>query len=340
MVDRDLLLMFMIAMPATLLLSVLACRWIIPILRRRKIGQHIYTEYGPAWHASKQGTPTMGGICFIIPMLLCALPYVLRECMRGVRDPLSQDANLIPFALCISLGVGNAMIGFVDDYAKLLHKQNQGLSSWQKLLLQTLIAGLYVYGMAACGSMPTILEIPLLHIHWELGVGYYPLAVLMILAMVNGTNLTDGLDGLASTVALVAALCTTVMAFWFFDAPSVLVCAMMIGGMIAFLLFNHYPAKVFMGDTGSLFLGGMFMGLGFMLREPVVMILICGVFILDMLSSFAQILSYKLFKKRIFKMAPVHHHFEKLGWSEVKIVYVFSAVGLLFGVMGVLLAIL
>ena len=339
MVDRDLLLLFLMAMPASLLLSVLACRMIIPVLRRRKIGQHIYTEYGPAWHASKQGTPTMGGICFIIPMLLCVLPFVIFECVRGVRDPLSQDPNLIPLALCVSLGVGNAMIGFVDDYAKLVHKQNQGLSSWQKLLLQTVIAGLYVYGMAASGNMPTVLHIPLLDIHWNLGVAYYALAVLMILAMVNSTNLTDGLDGLASTVALVAALCTTVWAFAAVDAPSVLICAVMIGGMIAFLLFNHYPAKVFMGDTGSLYLGGILMGLGFMLREPVVMILICGVFVLDMLSSFAQILSFKLFKKRIFKMAPVHHHFEKMGWSEVKIVYVFSAVALLFGIIGVILAI-
>ena len=340
MIDRDLMLLFLMAMPASLLLCVFACHWIIPILRRHKIGQHIYTEYGPAWHAGKQGTPTMGGICFIIPMLLCILTYVIFESIRGVRDPLSQDPNLIPLALCISLGVGNAMIGFVDDYAKLLHKQNQGLSSWQKLLLQAIVAGLYVYGMTACGSMPTVLEIAFLGIRWDLGVAYYALAVLMILAMVNSTNLTDGLDGLASSVALMAALCTTVMAFCFADASSVLICAVMIGGMIGFLVFNHYPAKVFMGDTGSLYLGGIFMGLGFMLRQPVLMILICGVFVLDMLSSFAQILSYKLFKKRIFKMAPVHHHFEKMGWSEVRIVYAFSAVGLIFGALGVLLALL
>ena len=339
MVDRDLLLLFLMAMPASLLLCVFACRWIIPILRRHKIGQHIYTEYGPSWHAGKQGTPTMGGVCFIIPMLLCVLPFVISECIRGVRDPLSQNPNLIPMALCIGLGVGNAMIGFVDDYAKLLHKQNQGLSSAQKLLLQTVIAGLYVYGMVASGNMSTVLQSPLFDIRWDLGVVYYALAVLMILAMVNSTNLTDGLDGLASSVALVATLCSTVLAFWFVDAPSILLCAIMIGGMIGFLLFNHYPARVFMGDTGSLYLGGILMGLGFMLREPLVMILICGVFVLDMLSSFAQILCYKLTKKRIFKMAPVHHHFEKMGWSEVKIVYVFSAVGLLFGILGIFLAI-
>ncbi len=339
MVDRNLLLLFLMAVPASLLLCLLACHWIIPVLRRHKIGQHIYTEYGPAWHAGKQGTPTMGGVCFIIPMLLCVLPFVIFECIRGVRDPLSQDPNLIPLALCVSLGVGNAMIGFVDDYAKLLHKQNQGLSSWQKLLLQAVIAGLYVYGMAASGNLPTVLHVPVFNINWDMGVGYYALAVLMILAMVNSTNLTDGLDGLASSVALVAALCTTVIAFCFADASSVLISAVMIGGMIGFLVFNHYPAKVFMGDTGSLYLGGILMGLGFMLRQPVVMILICGVFVLDMLSSFAQILSYKLFKKRIFKMAPVHHHFEKMGWSEVKIVYVFAALGLVFGVAGVLLAV-
>ena len=340
MEKRDLILLFLMAMPAALFLCVLACRAIIPVLRRHKIGQHIYTEYGPAWHASKQGTPTMGGICFIIPMLVCVLPYVIIEVIKASRDPLYDTAGLLPLALCLCLGVGNAMIGFVDDYAKLIHKKNEGLSSWQKLLLQAVVAVLYVYAMAATGNMSTRVEIHFLAVKFDLGMAYYALAVLMILAMVNSTNLTDGLDGLASSVALVAAVCCSLIAFFHANAGSVLLCAVMIGGMIGFLMFNHHPAKVFMGDTGSLYLGGIFMGMGFMLGEPVLMLLICGVFVLDMLSSFSQILSYKLFKKRIFKMAPVHHHFEKQGWSEEKIVYVFSAVGLFFGGIGVILTLL
>ena len=337
---RNLVYLFLTAMPAALLLCVFSCRTIIPILRRHHIGQHIYTEYGPAWHASKQGTPTMGGVCFIIPMLLCVLPAVIVEATRLSRDATYQNDRLIPLALCVCLGVGNAMIGFFDDYAKLLHKQNQGLSSWQKLALQTVVAGLYVYAMAATGNMPTLLQLPLLLQPIDLGVGYYALAVLAILTMVNSTNLTDGVDGLASTVALAATICTTVLAFWAQDSASVLMCAVMIGGSIGFLIFNYHPAKVFMGDTGSLYLGGMLIGLGFMLQKPIVMLLISTVFILDMLSSLLQILSFKLFGKRIFKMAPVHHHFEKLGWSEEKIVYVFGGVGLAIGGLTVLLDIL
>ncbi len=337
MVNKDLVFMFLMAIPAALLLCTLGCRVMIPVLRRHHIGQHIYTEYGPAWHAGKQGTPTMGGICFIIPMLLCALPYFVIEALKSRADALYQNDSLIPLALCICLGVGNAMIGFIDDYAKLLHKKNQGLSSWQKLLLQTVVAGLYVYGMAATGNLPTVIEFHALSLSFDLGVFYYALAVLMILTMVNSTNLTDGVDGLASTVALAAALCTTLVGFLLADGGTVLLCAILIGSMIGFLFFNYHPAKVFMGDTGSLYLGGIFMGMGFMLGEPLLMLLICTVFILDMLSSFAQIISFKLFGKRIFRMAPVHHHFEKLGWSEEKIVYVFGGVGMFFGVIAVLL---
>lgn len=337
---RDLILLFMMAMPASVLLCALACRIIIPVLRRHHIGQHIYTEYGPAWHAGKQGTPTMGGVCFIIPMLICALPYFIGEVLKARADVFYHNDDLIPLALCLCLGVGNAMIGFVDDYAKLLHKKNQGLSSLQKLLLQAVVAALYVYGMAATGNMSTVVDIQFLSIHWDLGVGYYALAVLIILAMVNSTNLTDGVDGLASSVALAVSLCATIIAFLFANSASVLLCAVMIGSMIGFLMFNYHPAKVFMGDTGSLYLGGILIGMGFLLNEPLMMLLICGVFVLDMLSSFAQILSYKLFKRRIFKMAPVHHHFEKLGWSEEKIVYVFSLVSILFGGIAIFLMML
>ncbi len=336
---RDLILLFMTAMPAAVLICALACRIVIPVLREHHIGQHIYTEYGPAWHAGKQGTPTMGGICFILTTLLCVLPYFVTEAIKNHNDVFYSNDRLVPFALCLCLGVGNAMIGFIDDYAKLLHKKNRGLSAWQKLLLQTVVAALYVYGMAASGHMSTTVSLHFLPNRLDLGVGYYALAVLMILTMVNSTNLTDGIDGLASSITLTAALSATVIAFMFADSAGVLLCAVTIGSMIGFLMFNYHPAKVFMGDTGSLYLGGVLIGLGFMWDQPALMLLICGVFILDMLSSFAQIISFRLFRRRIFKMAPVHHHFEKVGWSEEKIVYVFSLLSILLGIIAIFLVV-
>ncbi|MBQ7319030.1 MAG: phospho-N-acetylmuramoyl-pentapeptide-transferase [Clostridia bacterium] len=327
---NQIVLLFLSALPAALLLTVIACRCIIPILRKCHIGQNIYTE-GPAWHASKQGTPTMGGICFILAMLVSVLPFVALYAR-------SAQVDVVPLALTLALGVGNAMVGFVDDFAKLLHKQNKGLSSLQKLLLQTVVAIAYVFGMAATGHMNTVLSLEVIGFSLDLGVAYYAFAVLLILAMVNSTNLTDGLDGLASSVTLVAAMCFSLIGFIACDAQTVVLGAALIGAMIGFLFFNYHPAKVFMGDTGSLYLGGILVGMGLAIDRPILTVLISLVFILDMLSSLIQIISYKLRKKRVFLMAPVHHHFEKKGWSEEKIVYVFSGTALFFGVLAVIIS--
>ncbi len=329
MTDFELMLTFLTALPAALLLTVLLCRVIIPVLRKHHVGQHIFADYVQE-HKSKEGTPTMGGVCFILPILVLLVPYFILRAMQG-------DTDLIPLALTVCLGVANAMIGFADDYTKLLHKENQGFRSWQKFLLQILVAALYLWGMAAFGGMDTVLRVDSLGFSLDLGIGYYFVALIVIVGMVNSTNLTDGIDGLASSVALVASMCFALIAFLLADTNSVMISALMIGAMIGFLMFNYHPAKVFMGDTGSLFLGGILIGAGFMLDRPLLMVVLCSVFVLDMLSSLIQILSIRLFHRKVFGIAPVHHQFQKMKWSEEKIVYVFSFFGWIAGAICVIL---
>lgn len=329
MTDFELMLTFLTGLPAALLLTVLLCRVIIPVLRKHHVGQHIFADYVQE-HKAKEGTPTMGGICFILPILILLVPYFILQAMQG-------NTKLIPLALTVSLGVANAMIGFADDYTKLLHKENQGFKSWQKFLLQILVAALYLWGMAAFGGMDTVLRIDTFGLNVDLGIGYYAISLIVIVGMVNSTNLTDGIDGLASSVALVASMCFALIAFLMSDANSVMISSLMIGAMIGFLMFNYHPAKVFMGDTGSLFLGGILIGSGFMIGRPVLMVALCSVFVLDMLSSLIQILSIRLFHRKVFGIAPVHHQFQKMKWSEEKIVYVFSFFGLIAGAVCVTL---
>jgi phospho-N-acetylmuramoyl-pentapeptide-transferase len=193
--------------------------------------------------------------------------------------------------------------------------------------------------MAAFGGMDTVLRIPAFEISVDLGIFYYAAALIVIVGVVNSTNLTDGIDGLASSVALVACMCLSLIAFLMANSGAVMISALMIGGMIGFLVFNYHPARVFMGDTGSLFLGGILIGTGFMLDRPLLMLLLCAVFILDMLSSLIQIIAIRVFRRRVFDIAPVHHQFQKMHWSEEKIVYAFSFVGLLCGVIAVALVI-
>ena len=328
--NTEMLLILLSALPAALLMTLLLCRLIIPVLRSHHIGQHIFSDY-VAEHKGKEGTPTMGGICFILPVLLLLVPYAVTH---GVRD----DRDLVALAMTVCLGVANAMIGFFDDYKKLSHNENMGLRSWQKMLLQLIVGALYLWAMSTFGALDTVVDIGVLNVSFDMGAFYYVAALIVIVGLVNSTNLTDGIDGLASSVALVAFMCIAVVSVLFGDSSSLLLSALMIGGMIGFLVFNFHPARVFMGDTGSLFLGGILIGMGFMLDEPLLILLMCAVFVLDMLSSLIQILSIRLFHRKVFRIAPVHHQFQQMSWSEEKIVYVFSGVGLLFGALGVLIA--
>lgn len=328
--NTEMLLIFLSALPAALLMTLLLCRLIIPVLRSHHIGQHIFSDY-VAEHKGKEGTPTMGGICFILPVLLLLVPYVISHVVRGDRD-------LVMLAMTVCLGVANAMIGFFDDYKKLSHKENMGLRSWQKMLLQLGVGVVYLWAMTVFGGLDTVVELGVPDISFDLGAFYYVAALIVIVGLINSTNLTDGIDGLASSVALVAFMCIAVVSVLFKDASSLLLSALMIGAMIGFLVFNFHPARVFMGDTGSLFLGGILIGMGFMLNEPLLVVLMCAVFVLDMLSSLIQIFSIRLFHRKVFRIAPVHHQFQQMNWSEEKIVFVFSGIGLLFGAAAVLIA--
>lgn len=303
-------------------LSVLMLKYTIPVLKSKKVGQKIL-DIGPRWHKSKEGTPTMGGICFIIPTLAVSLGVFVYAYFAG------ESRNLIPFALTLLLGVMNALIGFIDDYTKLMKKQNQGLRAYQKFLLQVVAASAYILMMTVSGNMSTELFIPYFNVTLELGLFYYLFAIILICGFVNSTNLTDGIDGLCASVSTVVAIFFAAVSFFLKDASSALASAVVIGGCVGFLVYNFHPARIFMGDTGSLYLGGILIGAAFTLNNPLIVVIAGFVFIFETISVMLQVASFKLTGKRIFKMAPVHHHFERCGWGEIKIVCVFSLVTLL-----------
>ena len=313
-------------------LTLLFGRIALPILRAKKAGQPI-NEYVTA-HQSKAGTPTMGGISFVPAFLAVMLAF----CVYFVLTYGTYWAfELIPVALVCLYGLAHAAIGFVDDYFKLLRRHNEGLTEKQKLVLQVTAAAAFVAMMAITDNLETALHIPFTEIHWELGWFAYPLYILVMVGFVNATNITDGLDGLSSSV------CATVAAFivafavaeWYLlsDGTTDMVGFMgatLFGCVIGFLIYNHHPAKMFMGDTGSLFLGAVIMGCAIMAGELILFVLAGLMFVIEMLSSLIQIVGYKLTKKRIFKMAPLHHHFEKCGWKETDIVWLFTLISLVF----------
>ena len=276
----------------------------------------------------------MGGIGFILAILLVAAVWFI---IRGVRGDASAS---IPFALTLAFGVANAAIGVLDDWCKLRKKENEGLTRTQKLLLQLAVSAAYVCILGYTGNLETALRLPFCDLVWELGWFSYPLYVVILVGVINGSNFTDGLDGLESSVTAVIGV---FLAFWGFAGAgeqSVLSGALLIGATLGFLCFNHYPAQVFMGDTGSLFLGAFVIGTLLSTGELLAGLLLTAVYIVEMLSSFLQILYYKATKdpatgigKKLFRMAPLHHHFEKCGWSETRIVTVFSLVEVLLCVL-------
>lgn len=308
-----------IVFAASWLLTLLITHLILPVLQAKKIGQPISQYVGE--HKNKDGTPTMGGICFILSILLCMTVAFVLFAVQGIAQ------TFIPLALTLALGVGNGIIGFVDDYAKLLKKENIGLSVMQKLVLQFAVAGAYVAVMAYTGNLPTTLALPFCDYALQLSYAAYPIYAVLIVGFVNSTNITDGIDGLASSVALVVALFYLIASFALRDSGLSFISAALMGGMIGFLHFNRNPARIFMGDTGSLFIGGILMGMAFMTGEVLVLMIAGLVYICEMLSSLLQVVYFKLTGgKRLFRMAPIHHHFQKGGWSEVRITLTFAAV--------------
>ena len=319
---KELLFQFIVSLGASFLLTVLLSHYIIPILKGHKVGQSIRAE-GPAWHSSKAGTPTMGGLCFIMAILFVSAGFTVYYALR------EQQSKLIPLALTLGLAVFNGLIGFIDDYCKLLKKENEGLKPWQKATLQTAVAILYIIALVKTGDLDTTLIVPLINVELELGWAYYIFAVFLIVGMVNSVNLTDGIDGLASTLTLIVSGFFAVVAFTVMSESLVLVTGALVGAMVGFLIFNIHPAKVFMGDTGSLFLGGVITGAAFLINNPLIIVIAGGVFVIEAMSDIIQVGWYKTFHKRVFKMAPIHHHFEKCGWKEGKIVSIFGLVTVL-----------
>lgn len=301
--------------------ALLGGKVILPALRRLKAGQEI-REIGPKWHATKAGTPTMGGLMFIagigVAILLAGWPRM----MAG------DFSHIYVFLFAVVFGA----IGFLDDYEKVKKHQNLGLTALQKFLLQLAAAIVFLMLMRYEGLVSPNLYIPFLNttvpISWPL---YMAFAAFVIVGAVNAVNLTDGLDGLATSVTIPVALFFVSVATWWSYTQLGVFAAALLGGLLAFLLFNAHPAKVFMGDTGSLFLGGAVAGLAFAFDMPLALILVGVVYIVETLSDILQVVYFKLTHgKRIFKMAPIHHHFEMCGWSEVKIVTVFTAVSVVF----------
>lgn len=316
---------FILVALAIFLITVVLEKLIIPILQSHKVGQRIL-EIGPRWHKDKAGTPTMGGICFIMAIL------VVMAVMSVIIAVKGNAGELIPLALALGLATLNGMIGFFDDYTKLVKKQNEGFTAKQKIVLQSLVAIVYLAAMGFTDNINTALHIPFTSVSLELGAFYYVFAFILIIGFVNSVNLTDGIDGLASSVTLVVGIFFSVVAFSVDNRILALIGASLIGATAGFLIYNFYPARVFMGDTGSLFLGGLVVGATFVLDEPMIIFLVGIIYLVEAASDIIQVGVFKLSgrKKRVFKMAPIHHHFEQCGWSEIKIVCIFSLVTLVF----------
>lgn len=308
--------------------------FMVPFLHKIKFGQTI-REVGPSWHKNKQGTPTMGGLMFIIGSSVAAVICIAFLWLNGGAETQLMLVKVIAGAL---MAVGFGIVGFLDDYISIKKHRNLGLTEIQKLILQFIIVGAYLLSVALAGGT-TKTVIPFLG-SVDLGFFYYILAAVFIVGMVNAVNFTDGIDGLNTSVTLVVALVFSVIAMLLNRVGLSLYAAAIVGAMIGFLFWNANPAKVFMGDTGSLFLGGAVCALAFGVDMPILLILIGIIYIVEILSVVLQVTYFKISHgKRIFKMAPIHHHFEMCGWNENKICFVFSGVTLLAGIIGVLLAV-
>ena len=308
--------------------------FMVPFLHKIKFGQTI-REVGPSWHKNKQGTPTMGGLMFIIGSSVAAVICIAFLWLNGGAETQLMFVKVVAGAL---MAVGFGIVGFLDDYISIKKHRNLGLTEIQKLILQFIIVGAYLLSVALAGGT-TETVIPFLG-SVDLGFFYYILAAVFIVGMVNAVNFTDGIDGLNTSVTLVVALVFSVIAMLLNRVGLSLYAAAIVGAMIGFLFWNANPAKVFMGDTGSLFLGGAVCALAFGVDMPILLILIGVIYIVEILSVVLQVTYFKISHgKRIFKMAPIHHHFEMCGWNENKICFVFSGVTLLAGIIGVLLAV-
>jgi phospho-N-acetylmuramoyl-pentapeptide-transferase len=311
----------------TFLFTVTYARLLVPALRRHRADQPIL-EIGPSWHLSKSGTPTMGGLAFIGGIGSALLLFALYLLFLGEREVLRAPA------LILSYGILCGGIGFFDDYRKLVKKQNEGLTAPQKYLLQLLISAVFLFAARVLLSVDTAIALPFASGRLELGFFYYPLALLYLTGLGNALNLTDGVDGLLSVTTAIVAAFFLLWGYAVGASTVTVIGACLLGGTLGFLCFNAHPAKVFMGDTGSLFLGGTVSAVGIVTRHPLLVLLASGVFVVEAASVILQVVCFKLTGgKRLFRMAPLHHHLEKGGWSEWRVVAAFAVSGVLFAAL-------
>ena len=323
--------MFFIVLGATLasfVLTLLFGRFVIPMLRALHAGQSI-REVGPQWHNSKAGTPTMGGIMFIAAIVLCTVGFGWRSM---AQNHTYTHLYVLAMALCYGL------VGFADDFVKVKYKRNLGLTAIQKFALQLLVAIVFLFVLKKSGELSCDLSIPFWNLDLAIPTAVYLIfAAFVMVGCVNAVNLTDGVDGLSSSVTIPVMVFFAATAYIYGATTLALLPATVAGGLVGFLCYNFHPAKVFMGDTGSLFLGGMVCGMAFALDMPLILVLVGIVYLCETLSVILQVTYFKLTHgKRIFKMTPIHHHFELCGWKEEKIVFVFTAITLVMCVLAYL----
>ena len=294
---------------------------VIPFLKKLKMGQTERVE-GVQSHLKKAGTPTMGGVMFLVSTVITALFYV------------KDYPKIIP-VLFLTLGFG--LIGFLDDYLKVVLRRSDGLLAWQKLLLQVVVKGIFTFYILNYTDISLTMRIPFWSGHYlDLGWLAVPLLFFAVIGTVNGVNFTDGVDGLASSVTLIVAVFFTVVSIGLKSGIEPFTCAV-VGGLMGFLLYNVYPAKVFMGDTGSLALGGFVAGCAYMMQMPLFILIVGLIYLVEVLSVMIQVTYFKATHgKRIFRMTPIHHHFELGGWSETRVVAVFSIITAIMCLIGLL----
>lgn len=294
---------------------------VIPVLRRMKFGQSIRQE-GPARHYAKAGTPTMGGVIILAGLLVSSIVFA---------------GNQAEVWLALFVTLGHGLIGFIDDFIKVVLKRSLGLKARQKLLGQIIMAVALAYIATTYFGRGTDLWLPLVGINVDFGPLYYVLIFLVLVGTTNAVNLTDGLDGLAAGTTTVAATAYAVIAMAFAKPHLALFCVALAGATLGFLRYNIHPAKVFMGDTGSLALGGALAAVAVLTKTELLLVLVGGIFVLEALSVIIQVISFKSTGKRVFKMSPIHHHFELSGWSETKVVTVFWLAGCIFAVLALVI---
>lgn len=320
----------MIILLISFAISVVVALIVIPMLKKAKIGQ-IERDDGPQSHLKKQGTPTMGGIIFMISIIISITGSYVYLNMTGKNETAQ---NLLPM-LCLTMGFG--VIGFIDDFKKLVLQNTKGLKPSYKMFGLLLISVLYTLFITKFLNMGTETFIPFSKIYVNLPLWFYiPFAIIVILATTNAINLTDGIDGLSSSVCAIITTALTVIAMIEGHTEVAIFGSSVVGAVLGFLMFNLHPAKVIMGDTGSLFLGGVISSIALYLKMPLILLIIALVPILETISVILQVMYFKKTGNRIFKMAPLHHHFELSGWSENKVVIIFSLITLLVCIIGIL----